>query len=78
MLEVVVDAKLNLDVLLMEDCLEWGSFWALDAKVRCGACGFDRPLWAGLNMSASISKLGFEAREQLDFHTALMVTLVGR
>ena len=49
LLVVAVEAKLNLDVLLMEDCLEWGSFWALDANVRCGACGFGRPLWANLN-----------------------------
>ena len=55
LLEVAVDAKLNLDVLLMEDCLEWGSFWALDARVRCGACGFERPLWASLDSSMSIS-----------------------
>lgn len=46
LLVVAVEAKLNLEVLLMEDCLEWGSFWALDAIVRCGACGFGRPLWA--------------------------------
>lgn len=76
LLEVVVDAKLNLDVLLIEDCLEWGAFWAGDAKVRCEACGLERPLWASLNMSARALKLGFEA--QLDSHTALMVTLVGR
>ena len=44
LLVVAVEAKLNLDVSLMEDCLEWGSFWALDANVRCGGCGFDRPL----------------------------------
>ena len=44
LLVVAVEAKLNLDVLLMEDCLEWGSFWALDANVCCGACGFERPL----------------------------------
>ena len=49
LLVVAVEAKLNLDVLLMEDCLEWGSFWAFDANVRCGACGFGRPLWANLN-----------------------------
>ena len=77
LLEVVVDAKLNLDVLLMEDCLEWGSFWALDAKVRCEACGIERPLWANLKLTMSIFKLEFEARE-LDPHTALMVTLVER
>lgn len=44
LLVVAVEAKLNLDVLLMEDCLEWGSFWALDTNVRGGACGFERPL----------------------------------
>ena len=26
LLEVAVEAKLNLDVLLIEVCLEWGSF----------------------------------------------------
>ena len=57
LLAVAVEAKLNLDVLLMEDCLEWDSFWALDPSVRCGACGFGRPLWASLNKSTSILKL---------------------
>ena len=63
LLEVAVDAKLNLDVLFIEDCLEWGSFWALDAKLRCGPCGFGRPLWADLNMSVSVFKLESDARE---------------
>lgn len=77
LLAVAVEAKLNLDVLLMEDCLEWGSFWALDASVRCGACGFGRPLWTSLNKSTSIHKLKEEAGG-LASHTALMETPAGR
>ena len=77
LLEVAVGAKLNLEVLLIEDCLEWGSFWALDAKVRCEAGGFERPLWANLGMSTSILKLKRKAREQI-FHTALMETFAER
>lgn len=65
LLTVAVEAKLNLDVLLMEDCLEWGSFWASDANDRCGACGCERPLWASLNMSMSIPSLKNLKRESL-------------
>ena len=77
LLVVAVEAKLNRDVLLMEDCREWGSFWALDANVRCEACGFGRPLWASLNVSTSILKGRFEVGE-LGSHTALKETVVGR
>ena len=77
LLEVAVEAKLNLEVLLMEDCLEWGSFWALEAKVRWEAGGFERPLWTSLGMSTSTLKIKSKAREQ-NFHTALMETLVER
>lgn len=77
LLVVAVEAKLNLEVLLMEDCLEWGSFWALDAIVRCGACGFGRPLWASLRMSTRMLNLRFEGGEP-DLHTALMEMPVGR
>ena len=77
LLVVAVGAKLNLDVLLMEDCLDSGSFWALGANTRCGAGGFERPLWATLNMSTSILKLGWKAGDP-DPHTASMETRVGR